>query len=101
MNKLISSTFCTALLSIPLFFQQMEKKPGNRREGFSVSEAKKPLYTLLRILHYSNQEFSPAIMPSKHPCHLRASITCTTVVVIVLQQLKNVIADNQEAILRS
>lgn len=70
MNKLISSTFCTALLSNPLFFQQMEKKPGKHR--FSLFEAKKPLYTLLRILHYSNQEFSPTLMPSKHPCHLRA-----------------------------
>lgn len=71
MNKLISSTFLSCPPSTLLFFQQMEKKPGKRREGFSICEAEKLIYTSLCVLHHSNRESNPALLPRKHPHHQR------------------------------
>lgn len=98
MNKLISSTFSSLPPLTLLFFQQMEKKTGKHREDFSISEAEKLFNTSLRVLRYSNQESSPALMPRRHLCqqsvkYMYNSSNCFTI--------KNVIADNQEAILKS
>lgn len=103
MNKLISSTFlyCPSppYLSPPFSLQQMEKQPGKRREGFSISEAKKPFYTSLCVLHYSNQRVRPSALHPSTPSEsvkymYNSSCNCFTTI-------KEVIADNQEAILRS
>lgn len=64
MNKLISSTFLSCLpLSSPMFFQQMEKKPGKRREGLSISEAyKSPV--IRRYVSFTTMIDSPTL-PSR------------------------------------